>query len=168
MSEGHRGRTHAYDARVIWTGDTSSYASYSREHRVVIAGKPDLKCSADLIFRGDATRHNPEDLFLASIAACHMLTYLALCARTGIRVLSYQDAVSGTLALGTAGGGRFEEVTLRPDVAIAGDADQDIARQLHDRAHAQCFIANSCGIPIRHVATVRQAQPSTARRAVES
>ena len=83
---------HTYQARLTWDGNlgrgTSSYASYGREHHIDVEGKAALLGSADPMFRGTADRHNPEDLFLASIAACHMLSYLALCARRGVRAMA--------------------------------------------------------------------------------
>ena len=85
-----------------------------------------------------------------------MLAYLALCARRGINVSAYEDSASGTLAL-EGDGGRFTEVTLRPQVTIAG-GDLALAEQLHHAAHEQCFIANSCSVPIRHEATVVRAR----------
>jgi organic hydroperoxide reductase OsmC/OhrA len=145
-------RSHDYRSHIVWDGNlgdgTASYATYGRQYRVVIAGKPDLNGSANPVFRGDAGKHDPEDLFLAAIAACHMLSYLALCARDGIQVVAYEDDASGTLVLDASGGGRFEQVTLRPAVTIA-DGDPQRAAQLHHKAHEQCFIANSCSVPIR-------------------
>jgi organic hydroperoxide reductase OsmC/OhrA len=145
-------RSHDYRSHIVWDGNlgdgTASYATYGRQYRVVVAGKPDLNGSANPVFRGDAGKHDPEDLFLAAIAACHMLSYLALCAREGIRVVAYEDDASGTLVLDASGGGRFEQVTLRPAVTIA-DGDSERAAQLHHKAHEQCFIANSCSVPIR-------------------
>ena len=82
-----------------------------------------------------------------------MLSYLALCAREGIRVVAYEDDASGTLVLDASGGGRFEQVTLRPAVTIA-DGDPERAAQLHDKAHQLCFIANSCSVPIHHQPTI--------------
>lgn len=123
-------------------------ASYGREHRIVVAGKPDLEGSADPVFRGAPDRHNPEDLFLAAIAACHMLLYLALCARQGVRVLSYEVEASGSLAFTAGGGGRFAGLTLDPVVTVAHGTDLDLAMRLDDAAHEQCFIANSCSVPI--------------------
>jgi organic hydroperoxide reductase OsmC/OhrA len=153
-------KVHEYRARVIWEGNssggTSSYASYGRQYRIVVAGKPDLACTADPIFRGDADKHNPEDLFLAAISACHMLTYLALCARGGIRVVNYEDDATGGMELDASGGGKFVEVVLRPAVTIAA-GDAATAAKLHERAHALCFIANSCSVPIRHEATLTMA-----------
>ena len=145
-------RSHDYRSHIVWDGNlgdgTASYATYGRQYRVVVAGKPDLNGSANPVFRGEAGKHDPEDLFLAAIAACHMLSYLALCARDGIRVVAYEDDASGTLVLDASGGGRFEQVTLRPAVTIA-DGDPERAAQLHHKAHEQCFIANSCSVPIR-------------------
>lgn len=150
---------HTYAAQLIWEGNTgegtASYAGYSRQYRVVVTGKPDLTGSADPAFRGDASKHNPEDLFLTSISACHMLFYLSLCARKGIRVLSYEDEVQGRMAVHTGGGGKFDEVTLNPTVSIQGEANLALAAQLHDTAHELCFIANSCSTPIRLKTTVQ-------------
>src|SRR5262249_18602270 len=104
-------------------------------------------------FRGDGDAHNPEQLLVAAVAACHMLTYLALCARAGVRVVGYEDVATGTLRLDRGGGGRFERIELRAVVTVDGDVDR--AEALHDEAHARCFIAQSCAFPIGHRATVR-------------
>ena len=149
---------HHYRSQLIWDGNrgngTATYAEYGREYRVVIDGKPDLHGTADAAFRGDAAKHNPEDLFLAAISSCHMLSYLALCARAGIRVVAYEDAATGTMKEDGAGGGRFTEVVLHPRVTIAGAEHRERAEKLHERAHETCFIANSCSVPIHHQATI--------------
>lgn len=159
-------RSHDYAARLIWDGNTgegtSNYTSYGRHYRVCIAGKPDLAGTADPAFRGDAHVHNPEDLFLAAVAGCHMLSYLALCARNHVRVLAYEDDAQGRLVLDAEGGGRFDEITLRPRVTVDDDDQASLAARLHDRAHELCFIANSCSVPIRHEATVQVRQASAA------
>jgi organic hydroperoxide reductase OsmC/OhrA len=150
---------HHFKAHLVWDGNrgngTATYAEYGREYRVVIDGKPEIAGSADVAFRGDADRLNPEDLFLASISACHMLTYLALCARQGIRVVAYEDAATATMKEDGGGGGRFEEVVLHPRVTLANAGDASRAEALHARAHQLCFIANSCSVPIRHEAETR-------------
>jgi len=152
---------HRYIAHLIWDGNrgdgTSTYAGYGRQYRVVIEGKPDLQGSADPVFRGEADKLNPEDLFLSAISSCHLLTYLALCALQGINVLGYEDAATATMKEDGKGGGRFEEVVLHPAVTIADAAHIERAKKLHERAHEQCFVANSCSVPIRHEATVRAA-----------
>ena len=151
-------RTHEHEALVTWTGNagsgTATYAGYGRSWRISIAGKADLEGSAEPMFRGDPARHNPEDLFLASIASCHLLSYLALCARQGVRVTAYEDEARGAMSFKAGGGGRFETVVLSPRVTIAPDSDPALAQSLHETAHELCFIANSCAVPISVMPTV--------------
>lgn len=144
---------HRYGATVRWTGaeggTTSSYRAYSREHEAAVGGKPSLHLSADETFLGDGTLYNPEELLVVSLSGCHLLTYLAECARAGVRVLSYEDEASGTMAW-DGETYRFEEVVLRPRVKIAEGDDLALAEELHDRSHDLCFIARSMNFPVRH------------------
>jgi organic hydroperoxide reductase OsmC/OhrA len=147
-------REHRYRTSLTWTGAargaTTTYAAYSREYRVAVEGKPAFDGSADPAFRGDPALYNPEELLVAALSACHLLSYLALCALAGIEVVSYTDEASGTMEE-TAGAGHFTHVVLRPRVAIArGDLEE--ARALHEEAHRQCFIAASVNFPVDHEA----------------
>jgi len=147
---------HHYTLDLLWQGDhTRDYDSYTREHHVRIAGKPDLIATADPAYRGDATKHNPEDLLLASLSGCHLLTYLALCARARINVLAYRDRAEGTLLLTKDGGGHFTEVVLRPGVVVADERMLEKARHFHGEVHKYCFIARSVNFPVRCEAEVR-------------
>jgi organic hydroperoxide reductase OsmC/OhrA len=149
---------HSYLTTLVWEGrDTANYDAYSRRYRLSIAGKPHLEGSADPSFRGETDRHNPEDLLVGSIAACHMLTYLALCAKRGINVLGYEDAATGRMASDPDGGAHFEEVVLHPIVTIEGEEKLAKALELHERANKLCFIARSCNFPIRHEPELRSA-----------
>jgi organic hydroperoxide reductase OsmC/OhrA len=145
-----KAREHAYDVEVDWTGaasgPTKTYDGYSRAHELRIDGKATIASSADPAFRGDSALHNPEQLLVAALASCHLLSYLALCAREGIAVVAYCDRATGTM-IERAGVGRFTNVTLRPHVAIDDDRS-DRARALHAAAHEQCFIANSVNFPV--------------------
>ncbi len=152
-------KTHDYAARLRWDGNlgdgTRTYTGYGRDYVVTIAGKQDLRNSADPMFRGSADLHNPEDLFIASISGCHMLTYLALCAKHKINVVAYEDSISGILELTPDGGGKFQQVMLRPTVTITDAAKQDQASKLHNDANRLCFIAQSCSAPVHHEPTIR-------------
>ena len=151
---------HHYAAKVVWTGDqgtgTSSYKAYSRDHKILMEGKADIAGSADPAFRGDQEKHNPEDLLVAALSACHMLWYLHLCADNGVVVLSYEDTSVGVMELNKNGSGQFKEVVLNPDIQISPDSDIEIAKELHYRANEMCFIANSCNFPISHHPTIRK------------
>ena len=153
---------HVYWASLRWTGAahgaTTSYQAYSRDYAIEIDGKPELQGSADSDFRGDALRYNPEDLLVAALSACHLLSYLAECALAGVAVVGYEDDARGEMT-NIDGVMRFREVVLRPKVAIADAARLEEARALHGKAHAGCFIANSVNFPVRHEAVVWAAQP---------
>jgi organic hydroperoxide reductase OsmC/OhrA len=144
---------HSYRATISWRGATRDYESYAREYRIAVPGKAVTRGSADATFKGDPRLYNPEDLLLISLAACHMLSYRAVCARSGIVVLGYEDAAEGTMAIKDR---RmcFTEVTLRPHVAVAPGADLARARAAHEAAHDECFIASSVNFPVRHEATI--------------
>ncbi|HSN27129.1 MAG TPA: OsmC family protein, partial [Kofleriaceae bacterium] len=151
-------KVHEYAIALAWedsTGrGTADYASYSRRFRAGPPGKPATIGSADPAFRGDQRLLNPEEMLVMSLSSCHMLSYLALCALRHVRVVSYSDAATGRMRA-DRDGGRFDEVVLRPDVVVADERDLAIARELHERAHASCYIASSVGFPVRHEATVR-------------
>ncbi len=146
-------KEHHYALRTVWTGNrgsgTSDYAAYGREHRIEIDGKAPLNCSSDAPFRGNPALHNPEDMMLSALSACHMLWYLHLCADAGIIVLDYQDDATATL-IQDGPGGAFHDALLRPQVRIAAGSDAEKALALHDDAHRSCFIANSVRFPVRH------------------
>jgi organic hydroperoxide reductase OsmC/OhrA len=154
-------QAHHFSARLTWTGaargSTGSYEVYSRDYLIDVPGKPPLPGSADKVFRGDPTRHNPEDLLVASLSACHMLSYLAEAARSGLRVVAYADDASGTMQL-QEGRMRFTEVSLRPQVVIAKGGDPAEAMRLHEKAHDICFIANSVNFPVSCDARVSVAE----------
>lgn len=150
---------HHFAAHLVWSGaghgPTRDYRSYSREFLAEVEGKPPLTGSAAAAFKGDATKHDPEDLLVVALSACHMLTYLAHCARAGIEVVGYEDDPRGVMAM-KDGKMRFTEVTLAPTVTI-GAGDLGKAEALHENAHDDCFIASSVNFPVRHTPSVSRA-----------
>ena len=154
-------KTHRYTASVEWTGNTgtgtATYRSYERAHVIQITGKPPIPGSSDPAFLGDASRYNPEDLLVASLSTCHMLWFLHLAAVAKVVVTAYRDIASGTMAEDAAGGGRFTEVMLAPEVTVAGTVDPAAIEALHHDAHGKCFIANSVNFPVLCRGRVSQA-----------
>ena len=147
-----KGSKHRYRVDVSWTGNrgtgTETYRSYSRDHVIRVAGKPELRGSADPTFHGDPSRHNPEDLLVAALSTCHMLSYLHMAMLAGVVVTDYEDAAEGVMATGN-NSGHFTEVVLRPVVTIAAESDRAKAEAAHADAHHACFIANSVNFPVR-------------------
>ena len=150
--------SHTYGSELTWAGDTAAgYEGYDRRHTVRINGKEAMAISADPTFRGDPSLHNPEDLLVAALSSCHLLTYLALCARARIAVTGYVDKVHGTMVETPDGGGHFTEVVLRPVVTVTSADMSEKATRLHQAANKYCFIANSVNFPVRCEPEVRVA-----------
>ncbi len=149
---------HNYKINLIWTGNkgkgTSSYRAYDRSYSLVIEGKPTFHGSSDPGFLGDAQKHNPEDLFLASVASCHMLWYLHLASAAGVIVTDYQDRAEAEMAVNSDGSGEFVSVTLHPQVTITDSSMTALAKKIHGDVSKMCFIARSIKTPIQHHAKV--------------
>jgi organic hydroperoxide reductase OsmC/OhrA len=147
-------RRHRYETRTVWTGDrgsgTADYRAYGREHETTAEGRPPIAAASDPAFRGDGGRWNPELLLVAALSQCHLLTYLHHCAVGGVTVTAYADDAVGVMAEDGEGGGRFEEVVLRPVVTVAEESMAARAAELHHEAAERCFIAASVNFPVRH------------------
>jgi organic hydroperoxide reductase OsmC/OhrA len=145
---------HNYKLTLKWTGNTgtgtSNYREYERSHSIILENKPDISGSSDPAFRGDKTKHNPEDLLLAALSSCHMLSYLHLCAVAGVIVTDYTDHATGIMINTPDGGGHFSEVTLNPIVTVTENPMIEKANELHKKANELCFIANSVNFPVHH------------------
>ena len=158
---------HHYALTATWTGNrgsgTSGYRDYARDVTISAAGKPDLEASADRPFRGDPERWNPEDLLLAALSECHLLSYLHACVQAGVVVVSYTDSASGVMVEDGRSGGAFREVVLHPEVVVADESMIAAAQAAHADANRMCFIAASVNFPVRHegaVSAARAAEPA--------
>jgi organic hydroperoxide reductase OsmC/OhrA len=147
-------KEHHYKSTVHWTGNkgagTGGYTGYERSHQISIENKPDILGSSDPAFRGDKTKHNPEDLLVSSLSSCHMLWYLHLCAEAGVVVMDYIDHATGIMTETEEGGGYFTQVTLNPVVTVLDESMIYSANDLHAKANERCFIANSVNFPVYH------------------
>ncbi|CAM3413501.1 OsmC family protein [Nocardioides dubius] len=144
---------HRYELTVQWQGNrgagTSGYRDYGRQVLVSAGGKADILASADVPFRGDADRWNPEELLVAALAQCHMLSYLHSAVNHGVVVTDYRDTALGVMEQ-VGQGGRFTSVVLRPVVTVADQSMVETALAIHAEASANCFIAASVGFPVTH------------------
>jgi len=153
-------KQHRYESRIQWTGNTgegtATYRSYSRKFTLAAPGKPEIAGSSDPAFRGDSDRYNPEEMLVAALSSCHMLSYLHVCAVNKIVVLAYEDRAEGTMQERPDGSGIFTGVQLNPKVTISPESDAERARELHHKAHELCFIANSVNFPVEAAPVIVQ------------
>lgn len=147
-------KQHHYSIQVHWTGNkgtgTSNYRAYDRNHTILAKGKPQIEGSSDPVFRGDPSRYNPEECLVAALSSCHMLSYLHLCAVSGVVVTEYLDEAKGIMEETEGGGGHFVEVILHPHLKVADPAMIEEAKRLHHEASKLCFIAASVNFPVHH------------------
>jgi organic hydroperoxide reductase OsmC/OhrA len=128
---------------------------YSRRHQLRFDGGAEWTASSSPqvvpLPMSDASAVDPEEMFVASLASCHMLWFLSIAARHGWRVESYADDAAGTLAPNAAGRLAMTAVLLRPRVAFVGERQPGAAELLamHHEAHDACFIANSVSTEVR-------------------
>jgi organic hydroperoxide reductase OsmC/OhrA len=123
-----------YASEVRWKSGRTGVVYSSR--------KPDLVVSSPPEFKGEAGNWTPEDMFVASLNVCTMLTFLAYAQNRGLNLAGYESDAEGTLE-SLEGKYRFTEVTLRPRITLKSQADLEPARKILEDAHANCFIANS-------------------------
>ena len=140
MSEHH--------ASVRWkrTSAGFTYDTYNRAHEVRFnKGAIVMPGSAAPEFKGDVDRVDPEEAFVGALSACHMLTFLAICARKRLIVDSYEDDAVGIMEKNPDGKLWVSRVTLRPRITFAPETSPDSAvlADIHHHSHAECFIANS-------------------------
>ncbi|MCA3222682.1 MAG: OsmC family protein [Burkholderiales bacterium] len=155
------GQEHVFEGRLAWTGRRSEVDGrlrLERAFRVEFDGKAPIEGSSPAVFSGDDGRHNPETLMVASLMACHHLTYVAVCERAGIALASYHDHATGILGM-KDGRMRMTGVTLRPQVRVLDAAQRERAAALHAKAHEHCFMSNSVNFDVTVEPDVQLAAP---------
>lgn len=136
-----------HQARLEWRRETNEfvYQTYNRDHQWVFDGGIKVMASASPNFLGNPACVDPEEAFIASLASCHMLSFLAIAAKKRFVVDSYKDCAVGCLEKNAAGHYALTEVNLKPKINFGGERtpSAEELEQMHDLAHHQCFIANS-------------------------
>jgi len=118
------------------------YETYSRSHTIDFDGitVPGTAAPGNIpaTARG-AAGVDPEQAFVASLSACHMLWFLHLACQKKWVVERYVDQAVGVLDKTW-----IARVTLRPAVSFSGKTPTEKEHaELHHRAHEKCYIANS-------------------------
>lgn len=134
-------------AIIKWKRSTPgfSYEEYNRAHEVIFDAGVTVPASSAPAYRGDEDRVDPEEMLVAALSNCHMLTFLALCAKKRLTVDSYEDRAVGVMTKNADGKSWVSRVDLHPRIAFAPGVavDAETLEKLHHRSHEECFIANS-------------------------
>jgi organic hydroperoxide reductase OsmC/OhrA len=150
-----------YRATIDWTlepGGDFPKGRYSRAHTVAFS---------EHVVPGTASHHvvgkwaapgavDPEEMLVASLSSCHMLTFLHVARLAGFTVIRYRDAAVGVMEKNAAGRMAVTRVTLKPEITYEGRRPTPEERDhLHHQAHEECFIANSVTTEV----VVEEAEP---------
>lgn len=142
---------HEYHALIHWARGAAPFLDnrYSRGHTWRFDGGVEVPASSSpsvvRVPMSVEAAVDPEEAFVAALASCHMLWFLNLAAQGGWCVDDYRDDAVGVLGKNAAGKTAMLRVRLRPRVRFSGAARAHGAQlqELHQKAHAACFIANS-------------------------
>jgi organic hydroperoxide reductase OsmC/OhrA len=134
---------------IAWArGEWSQHkGKYSREHLWHFAGGAKLKASDSMAPEGyrDKVRLNPENLFVATVASAHMLSWLHVAFGMGVEIDSYVDAAEGVMTALPDGVYWISEVILTPKITCSAGYEVTPAAiaHIHELAQKDSFIAHS-------------------------
>ena len=129
-----------YESEVRWQS--------GRRAMICSSGKPDLTISSPPEFKGEAGLWAPEDMFVAAVNVCTLLTFVAFAQHKGLDFSGYESDAEGVLE-NVDGKYRFTEITLHPHVCIKRQEDIPLAEQILKDAHSNCFVTNSITTPVK-------------------
>ena len=126
------------------TSPDFEYKTYNRDHSVEFKNGQSVGMSAAPKYLGSPAKIDPEEMLVASLSSCHMLTFLAIAAKKKLLVDAYEDDAIGVLAKNAEGKLAITQVTLRPRITFSGtQPDEATLEEMHHESHEQCFIASS-------------------------
>ncbi|MGZ3788505.1 MAG: OsmC family protein [Bacteriovorax sp.] len=129
-----------------WKRETEfAYDKFNRSHTLSFSGNQVLRNSSAPEYLGNTDTANPEEILAAAVSSCHMLTFLAVAAKSGYTVDTYRDHAEATLDKNEEGKPAITQIDLHPVIEFSGEKlpSAEQLKSLHERAHRNCFIANS-------------------------
>jgi organic hydroperoxide reductase OsmC/OhrA len=105
-------------------------------------GKPELRVASPPEFKGQRGFWTPEDLFVSAIEVCLMLTFTGIAEKRGLRFVRYESSAEGLLEWDKASY-RFTRVVVKPRITVGDAQSVPLAREVIERAHQTCLVANS-------------------------
>lgn len=137
-----------FEVQISWNMQEGTFepGKYGTSHRIQYRETEGVNGSSAPEYGGAPNAVNPEQTLAAALASCHMMTFLALAAKSKWAVTAYQDNANAILAPGENKRPVVTEIILSPIVSFAEGAEIPTAEQLatlHEKAHKYCFVANS-------------------------
>ena len=140
-----RSKVYTYRTAVKWTEQKKGV--------ITCGGKPEIQVATPPEFKGHEGIWSPEDLFVASVNLCVMTTFLAVAERAGLAFLSYESEAEGRLEL-VEGKFQVTAIVLRPRIILQPGGDPTKAKEVIEKAEANCLISNSIKTRVSLEATI--------------
>lgn len=156
-----------YKATITWFRNEQPFTDnkYKRVHQWKFDGGETIHASASPNIvpapLSDPSAVDPEEAFVAALSSCHMLWFLSIVAKAGYIIDNYEDKAEGILAKNKHGKEAITEVSLFPKVTYQPEhaPTKEQNQQMHQQAHARCFIANSVKTTIRITPSIIMTAP---------
>ncbi|KFZ38216.1 peroxiredoxin [Shewanella mangrovi] len=135
----------SFHVTVSWQSSPAPEGEFNRDHQIHFGSGQQVGASSAPEYKGNSTLVNPEESLLAAISSCHMLTFLTIAHLKRLPVASYQDDPVAEIGKKESGKVAITHIKLKPKVVFADGAevDAELIEKIHEKAHANCFIANS-------------------------
>ncbi|MCL1141795.1 OsmC family protein [Shewanella gaetbuli] len=143
-----------FKVTVDWQTSPAEEGEFNRDHQVKYGSGQSIQASSAPEYKGNEAKINPEENLLAALSSCHMLTFLAIAHLKRLPVSTYTDNAVADLGKNDAGKIAVVKMTLNPQVEFADhvEVSPETIAKIHEKAHANCFIANSlaCEVEIKY------------------
>ena len=143
--------------KVVTPAARRSPGKYSNKHQIEFNDEIVINGDAAPDWNGSKQNSNPEQALAAALSSCHMMTFLALAAKMNWPVSGYTDNAIATLGKNSKGKMSVTSIELNPKVEFSKEfsVDENKMKEVQERAHRYCFIANSSasafGIFLTHI-----------------
>ncbi len=140
-----RSKVYTYRTAVKWTEQ--------KKGAITCDGKPEIQVATPPEFKGHEGIWSPEDLFVASVNVCVMSTFLSFAERAGLAFSSYRSEAEGRLEL-VEGKFQITTITVRPHITLPAGSDRAQAKDVIEKAEANCLISHSIKTQVSLEATI--------------
>lgn len=124
-----------YETEVEWAS--------GRKASLRSSGLPALEIAPPPEFQGEPGIWTPEHLYVASVDACFVVTFLAIADLSKLDFVSFASDAKGKLEKIEGSGYQITEVVIRPKLVVRNARDMERAARLLDKAERNCLISNS-------------------------
>ena len=128
----------------------------ARRGRTSAPGKPDIEIGSPPEFKGAPDVWAPEEMLVAALNACMMLTFVSFAQSKRLEFVSYESSAEGLLA-NVDGKYRIVEVSVQPTLVLRSEADIAAARTIMAEVKENCFISNSITADVKLIPQFRMA-----------